>query len=388
MIYLTCYLGSCFFAYLDFRLEKNQKSYSLIFMAFAILIPCVLAGLRAPIIGTDVNVYVKPVIDSMKNSNVSLFTLLYNEIFVGETNGVLFTSLLYLCSGFKNSLFVALFFIEFLCLFPVYKVIQKQEFSSGLKALSLFCYFCFFYHLSLNLMKQCIAISLVFLGFDLLKKQKKLKYIFLVFMIALLVHKSAILALLVYIVYAISTNHGDVLLTEKFGIRISIEKRSSRRFKTFAFFTLLMLMLFLLLNIRSILSVLVVVKHSYIYQLSHLTSFKLKYSNFIVMMLILSPIIVFKRSVIRSDYKYRFYIYILVLSTLLYQFVGASPALYRLSLYTLIFIILAVPNFINLFKKDAKILATIYYVLILIVNFVFDVVLNSYAGVYPYSTSI
>ena len=65
MIYLICYLSSCAFAYLNFYFRKSNKYVASIFTFFAIFIPCFLAGIRDPQIGTDVNVYVKPVIDTM-----------------------------------------------------------------------------------------------------------------------------------------------------------------------------------------------------------------------------------------------------------------------------------------------------------------------------------
>lgn len=386
MIYLACYLSSCLFAYLNFRTKKINGIVSSVLMAIAILIPCVIAGIRDFHIGTDVNVYVKPVIESMRNSDVSLFTLLYNEIFVEETNGLFFTTLLYLFSHFQNGLFLALFTIEFFCLFPVYCAIRKQELSAELKTVSLFCYFCFFYHLSLNLMKQCIAVSIIFWGFNLLKKGKDKKFIFLILVTALLVHKTAIIALLIYIVYILTVNKNEAILNRYLKIKLNLEKKSVRRLKNWCFIILIASSIVLIFNVRFILEILVNIKYSYIYQLSHMKSFELKYSNFIVMVLLLVPINILRRKKLKTDYEYRFYNFTLILSTVLYQFVGVSPALYRLSLYLLIFLVLAVPNFIKLFRKNERVLILSYYVLILAVNFIFEVIMNSYAEVYPYIT--
>ena len=388
MIYLACYLGSCLFAYLNFKTKKENRIVSSVFMAVAILIPCFIAGIRDFHIRTDVNVYVKPVIESMRNSSTGLFTLLYNEIFVEETNGLFFTAMLYIFSRFENGLFLALFTIEFLCLFPVYCTILKQKLSAGLKAISLFCYFCFFYHLSLNLMKQCIAVSIVFWGFDLLKKGKDKKFLFLILLTTLLVHKTAIIALLIYAVYILSVNKNEALINRYIKVKVSMEEKSERRKKNWCFFILIAASIFMIFNVRFILEILVHIKHSYIYQLSHMKSFELKYSNFLVMILLLLPINILRRNKLKTDYEYRFYNFTLIFSTVLYQFVGVSPALYRLSLYLLIFVVLAVPDFIKLFRKDERILMSAYYMLIPAVNFVFEVIMNSYAEVYPYATML
>lgn len=386
MIYLACYLISCLFAYLNFITKKENRIASSIFMAAAVLIPCFLAGLRDYHIGTDLNVYVKPVIELMRKSDISIFTLLYNEIFVEETNGLFFTALLYLFSHFKNGLFFALFIVEFLCIFPVYCTIRKQELSAGLKVISLFCYFCFFYHLSLNLMKQCIAVSIIFWGFDLLKKGKDKKFLLLILVTTLLVHKTAIISLLIYVVYLLTVNKKEALINRYFKIKVRLEKKSVRRLKNWCFFILLAASVVLIFNVRFILEILVQVKHSYIYQLSHMTPFELKYSNFLVMILLLLPVNVLRRNKLKKDYEYRFYNFVLILSTVLYQFVGVSPALYRLSLYLLIFVVLAVPNFIKLFRNNGRLLMSGYYILVPAVNFIFEVIMNSYAEVYPYAS--
>lgn len=352
------------------------------------LLPCLLAGLRAPHIGTDVNVYVVPVIEEMRSSGKSLLSLLYSEIFVGETNGIFVTTLLYTASRFRNGVFLALFAIEFICLFPVYKVIQKQKYSELLKVLSLLCYYCFFYHLSLNLMKQCMAIAITLWGFELLKKNKHWQYLAMVAATALLVHKTAFLAILVYGIYILTVNRKEMQLDKYLGIRVRLQKKSAIYLRAGIFFALLIGAVAVLLNMKSILLVLIQFKHSYVYQLSHMTPFHLKYSNFLVMAMILAPVLAFRAKLLIKDYKCRFYTYMLLLSALLYQFVGVSPALYRVSLYSMIFVILAVPNFINLFKRKMRLVMTAYYAFIPIVNFMFEVVMNSYADVYPYSMAI
>jgi len=384
MIYLACYISSCFFAYIDFRYGKSSKTASFILSAFAVVIPCLVAGMRDPSIGTDVQVYIEPIIKLMKESNDGLMTYLYNEIFVGETNGLFFTALLFFCSRFSNGLFVALFLIELFCIVPVYIVVKKQNFSDGLKSLALFCYYCNFYHLSLNLMKQCVAVSILFLGFELVKKRKTVKYFILLLFTVVFIHKSAVLGLISYIVFILATDKKEFILHQYLKIRVKLEKRSVRRQKTTLFIGTILMFIVMLLNIRKILLVIVVIKHSYIYQLSHLQQFELKYSNFLIMCMLLFPVVLFYSKVLLSDFRYRFHTFMIIISALLFQFVGVSPALYRLSLYTLIFIILAIPDYISLFKKDNRIAVTGYYIFVVTANFAFEVVKNSYAEVYPY----
>ena len=58
MIYIVFFLISCFLIWLS---EKSPSRYIGKLLAFiAILLPCILAGMRADTIGTDVRVYVEP----------------------------------------------------------------------------------------------------------------------------------------------------------------------------------------------------------------------------------------------------------------------------------------------------------------------------------------
>ena len=375
------------FAYMNFRFRKYNKYIAFLFICLAVLIPSILAGVRSTEIGTDVNVYITPVLKEMKRNNANLLTLLKNELFVGETNGVLFTTILYFFSKFENGLFGTLFVIEILCLTPVIFVIQKQDYSALLKTLALFCYYCIFFHYNLNLMKQCVAVSISFWGFELIYKNKKLSYFVLIAGIILLIHKTAVLSFLVYFVYLLSYDKRQFFCKRYFKINLHLEKKSKRRFKIIIFLILIAGLLAIFVNIRFFLELLVGLKHSYVYQLANLGSFQLKYSNLVVMFLILAPVLMFQRKTILIENKYRFYFFICVLSAVLYQFVGMSPALYRLSLYTLVFVILAIPNFVKLFRKDKKIIAYCYYTLVVMANFVFDVIISSYANTFPYYTS-
>ncbi|MBQ8724871.1 MAG: EpsG family protein, partial [Oscillospiraceae bacterium] len=247
--------------------------------------------------------------------------------------------------------------------------------------------YCFFYHYSLNLMKQCVAVAIILLGFELLKNNKFWSFIFLVLVTALIVHKTAVIALVIPFVFILSTNQKELLVYKWLNIKLSLEEKSRRRLKNLIFIAALVVIVFMLLNIKSLLLIAVQIKHSYIHQLKNLKGFELKYSNFLVMLMLLAPVVLFRRKQLKTDFIYRFYFLLHIISTLLYQFVGVSPALYRLSLYSMIFVTLEIPEYAKLFKKEGRVIAVVFYVMVLLVNFMFDVVLNSYAGVYPYSTS-
>ena len=66
MIYIIIFAVSSLFLWLS---EKSKSRYTRKIFAFiAILLPCILAGMRADTIGTDVKVYVEPIYDAAKQS--------------------------------------------------------------------------------------------------------------------------------------------------------------------------------------------------------------------------------------------------------------------------------------------------------------------------------
>lgn len=211
MIYMVCFLTSCIFFMMS---EKSKNKLAKNFLALiAILLPCLLAGLRSDIIGTDVKVYVEPIYDAAQKSqslnsymDQSWFYIWRNKYVRDFEIG--FTILVFIIVKLTNSLGVVLFSIHFLIVAPIYVGLKKLHKSYSI-CFGMLVFYLMFYNTSLNMMRQWIAMSILFMAFAYLIDGHKIKYCIFV-MIACLFHISAIMGFVIMFVYMASTKKSEV----------------------------------------------------------------------------------------------------------------------------------------------------------------------------------
>lgn len=186
-ILFTFIAEKCFF--------KKHKFFGIIFSILAIFVMCFVAAVRDLDIGKDIYVYVTYLYNLFTNVNCSI-------IRASEITGVEigFSTLVYLSALTKN-INVCLFFIEFAVCVPIYLfAYQKRDKIS--MTFVIFIFLLTMYCRSLNLMRQCIAISLLIYSFVFIDK-RKYKACFLVFLLACTFHISAGIGILMYVTYYI-----------------------------------------------------------------------------------------------------------------------------------------------------------------------------------------
>lgn len=112
--------------------------------------------------------------------------------------------------------FYQFFFIitSFLITYFFYKTIKKHSLDKTLSTLIFVCFPLFFF-MSLSVVRQYVAISLVFFGYRFIKERKFWSYLFLI-LLATFIHKSAIIALPIYFLF------GDFLINKKIILYIYI----------------------------------------------------------------------------------------------------------------------------------------------------------------------
>lgn len=192
---------SCFLLYI----AEKQKRINLIFIIislFSIWIPCLIAGLRADSIGTDVLIYAKPLYQLAEDAGSfsDFMTMRWYSVwrykYVTEFEPG-FCVLVYLSTKLFHSFGAVLFAIEACVVVPVWigLVRQKDKIST---ALGMFVFYMLFFNCSLNIMRQSIAMAFLFLGFSYLIDKSKMKYLCFV-IIAFLFHKSALIGLLILV---------------------------------------------------------------------------------------------------------------------------------------------------------------------------------------------
>lgn len=196
MIYISCFLISCFFFWLS---EKCKSRIARNVLAvIAILIPCVLAGLRADTIGTDVKVYVEPIYNAAKESNSLSSYMGQSWFYIWRYKYVHdfeigFTILVYVIEKITESWSIVLFFIHVFIVTPVYIGLRRVHKTYPIY-FGMLVFYLMFYNASLNMMRQWMAMAFLFMGFSYLFFENKKKYCAIV-VIACLFHISAVIGL-------------------------------------------------------------------------------------------------------------------------------------------------------------------------------------------------
>lgn len=329
MVYVICFLISSLFFWLS---EKQQKS-TLFFASIAIFIPCFLAGIRANSVGTDVSVYLEPMILNAKSAQSFQNYLLsswqqgwvvrgVNDIEIG------FSVLVYLIIKMFNSRHVLQFVIQALTIIPIYiGLVERKEKNLWI---GMFVYFCFFYNISLNIMRQAIAMSFVFCAFQYLIEKKNVQFWIIMFS-ACLFHTTALIGFVLYFIY------------EYLELRIFNKSKRIQQTKKRTYFLL-------------IAGMLILVAQSYIAKLFEtvgLTYYVHYFEGAIEFLpnqiisrlpILLACIFLSKQLIKNLGNEFYFYICCVVYAIIFSQFASANSSTYRIAMYFSIFFIKLVPE--------------------------------------------
>lgn len=201
MIYLIVFSVSlCLLKSTDFI--KSKIILSLILL-ISILIPSLLAGMRALTVGTDIMFYGYTAYNLSVTGNLSI--LLEHFSLLGD-HSVLFYTIWYLLSKLFGNIFGPQFVLEMLIETCVLLTLMKLKGNNSRYHIwyGMAVYYFVFYSYSLNLMKQSLAIALVLpLIVFFLMKEKYVKFIVGVLFVAFFVHTSALICLLLPILKSV-----------------------------------------------------------------------------------------------------------------------------------------------------------------------------------------
>lgn len=199
-IYFTTFFLS---AFLLFIAEKNRKSNKLI-VVIALLIPIMLAGLRKIGIGTDTEVYVNVLYDAASSSSGFIDYLgkkVYSSFQIKPVTNweIGYNLLVYVSTKITHSYQGVLFATHLLIITFVYQGLVKIQ-GNFSRAWAMLVFYFMFYSSSLNLMRQWIAISIIFYGFHFLQDKQPKKYLICV-VLAMLFHNSSVIGIVLLIIY-------------------------------------------------------------------------------------------------------------------------------------------------------------------------------------------
>ncbi|WP_322008016.1 EpsG family protein [Clostridium butyricum] len=195
VVYLFIFFLSLIFIYTGQVFEVHKKnSIGKILYIIGILIPSILAGLRDYSVGTDVKFYGVPMFESaIGYSNFNNYLSSNSEAVFSEP---LYNLMNFIISRFTSNPFWILFFISLIIntfiFLGWYKCKNKTNLYFGM-----FVFYFTYYNMSLNMMRQCISMSIIFYAFNFISEKKVKKYYVLV-LIAIGFHTSSIIAIIFY----------------------------------------------------------------------------------------------------------------------------------------------------------------------------------------------
>ncbi len=355
-IYIFTFSLSCFLFYISTK--SKSKLWNKLTIIIAILLPCLLAGLRGDEIGTDVTVYAKPLFTVAKTSHsFSDFLLhpLYSYKMVNDFEiGYLF--LTYFIAKLFNNFHVLLFTIELLMLLPLYKGLKKFKNMDNKIWLCMLIYYLIFFNLTLNAMRQFIGISISFYALSLLiNRESSTKKCVLYIFISMLFHKSSALAFLILIVYLASKNRLKIVFGS---VKFDFKK--------------------ILFAVMTLLITFIIIKPTFLSKFLDYVGFD-KYTNYVngnysfsyfsfFKLLPLIVLYIFNRQSFNNKYdNSKFYSIILILSIIIGQAVSLNIRASRISYIFSIFFVVIIPLLLETMKNNKKrniyILFTISYLL-------------------------
>ena len=233
----------------------------------------------------------------------------------------------------------------------VYKYSSKLELSMYL-FINLY-----FYYESLNIIRQYIAIAVMFYAVKYVYNRNFIKYI-LCILVASLFHTSAIFSFPIYFMYNFKLTNVKILK----GLLVS------------------MIILNLVQPVFNIIS-LFIPRYSY-YSGGELFSTG-TYRSIIIMGTIFFIAYIKRKTLIQNDYKNNLYINVLFIAFML-SFMGLKSVLFiRIMVYFSIYSIMIIPNIVNTFDTKLK---PIIYLLVITISYVYAYLLLSIndGGVLPY----
>lgn len=178
---------------LHFSEKTERKAVKRALVAMALLLPSCLAGVRDFTIGWDVLLYGKGWFEkSCEYNSLILFLEKANEYSIG----IGYAAINYCVSRVTKNFHIFLFVYQLIQLCIVYYTIKplKKEISI---VFAFFVYFFSYYNLSLNILRQIMAVMIVFFSYRYILKRKPIRFV-LTIAIAYTFHSTAIIGLVLY----------------------------------------------------------------------------------------------------------------------------------------------------------------------------------------------
>ena len=371
--YVICWVLSCSFAYLASKSKSNIMKF--IFSVLSILVPSILAGIRTETVGVDVRAYAVP------HYNTAVRSFSFYEYASAERGYSLigteigWYALTYIVAKAFENFNWNLFFYEFVTCTCMYIGAWKHRKFIPLP-LTLFVFGIMQFNNTFNVMRQAIACSIIFMGFDSLETKHYLKFSIYIF-VASLFHTSA------YFAFVYLLGFHALITSEK------LNQPNNRNVKNFML-CFLVLFIFFLRPISNMLMQLM----PFVYGYSGYTFWE--HRNYIVGTMVLGELVVFllypkggRRFFAKNpggEKMFDFYRYLLIFSSAYYfgpHFVSRGLLYFE---YVNILGYASLPYFIREKSLKALISVSVTFALFAFFYLFFMVMNMSKAGSFPYVT--
>ena len=361
LVYILVFVLS---ALLFFAADNTKKVLKYLCICLGIALPCVLAACRDLTVGTDITVYLTQQYRDAEVSNI--FT--YIQRFSDQPLGFLLT--IYISANFFHNIHGCMAIIELIILLCTYKAIYFYSYKKTALPM-LFGYFSLFAY-SLNIMKQMIAVSIVFLASTYLCKYQYRRYVFFV-LLAYTMHQTAIIGFILYPIFKIVQN----------------KNRVTQSGKKLILYTASIIFVFCIYFFQShFLSILSFIRNSYSYVSQHTEDAKFDRFSFLLLIIL---IIAYMYSCVtqqNKEHNETLFDYIAYLSFIGYvfrEFTLIGMGLERIAFYFQIFSTV----YFNILEKRvrARNIFKKIYLIVLLIAFCSTTV-NGLNQIYPYRSQI
>lgn len=356
MIYYITFFVTGFCAY---EAKKGKKLFAYILIGWMI----VLAGLRSETVGTDVLVYGNSLFESARTSDFSEYMFNNYNWYGIEPLYLLMT---YFVSLVTSNVHILYFLIEFIIVGLVLSRLMQLEHPQSV-LLGMFIFQCLFIGETFNLMRQSIAMAIIFFATQYFERRQYVRYLILV-VIATGFHSTAIVGLLLLFIY--------LLLQKKNNMWIHLLIVMGSCVITFFYNEVLSKMI-------------------------EFGIFSEKYSryvntaeggfdfNIIILRLpiLLLIFLFYKKYQSQDRVTNSFLVDILILEIILAELRVLSDSIYRISLYLGYFKILAYPKLEEVLKKRTnKLIVMTLVILYCLIVFYYQIIIQGNNEIYPYET--
>lgn len=371
--YIVCFGSTILLAVLANNIkfvfgEHRIQKLNTLFWLTSIFILCYLAAVRDTTIGYDMRIYGERLFREALDSQSLL------EFWRWHVNTEpLFAALVYFSAQYFNR-YVYYFLIQLFCVLPVFLLLRRTE-CKKYAWLGVLIYCFWLYPFSFNIMRQTIAIAICLWGYKYVLERKPIKYVITV-IVAAGFHLSAFLALSVYIINLV-TVCGE---NERSYIRKKINKYRSL---IKAVFVIGIATIFI--GGASVINMIIRITGKFQGFISDTTNIDIEWQNVVFMAAVILLLLLCKGRT--KNQEMQFFIYLLLVGMIVYQFKAFSTHIYRASMYLTSYMIYAFPLFFSQMKSKFKTILLISTCVPFGAYFVYYNILHLWNAIYPYTSS-